>query len=911
MEKSIPRIATLLGTLRAHRAIAAYVLLLVFGVSLALALTAVVIIGQESVQMASTVRKTLGLREERLLEKVLTELRTLRRDAIRTGTVVTRDRLHVERAYTRFRDHASHDGLEFRLEKPIARFEAAWADVPDRGSASAQIDRTIVLALDLARIVDERSTLRSENDVATSSLIDALVIDLPIVADRADQESNLVTATYRSGRNLAGAALGVSIFKVQGQRAYLHAESEVMRAAALESGASAAFNDVEAVGAPLAIFFDRVDAASLGSLSTTRDPGPLLRAGKDLARRIAVADTRLDEAISRQLQSRLSGQAAFIFRVRLGTVIAILAVILFGLWLGSSLARRDRRELAAARAEVERARIRDSLALVEARFEAVFDRSELGIAIVDLSGSIVRSNVTLAQSFDDLSPAHLGVDGEAFARLAAGVVDAYEVATVVPRGDGVMHVESNVSLVRSDMGAPMFGVALVRDVTERNIREELERFEARHDRLVGLRNRNGFIEHVRAVAFVDRNRETRGALVLVTLEHLDGIVDSLGLRTGDRVLKETASRLHACVGPSDVLARLGAGEFAIFFDGETLTADHSALAERIVGALEPPYRIDGRELVVEPRAGLVPLDSAHTSVDEMLEDAGHVLKVARRESARFALFEPAMRDAARRRLLVLEHLVRAIERDQLRVVFQPIVALSNGYPVACEVLVRWTSPELGDVSPSEFVPIAEESGLIVTIGRHVFDRACEQLATWRRSNSRFTKTYVSINTSPQQLLQSDFVAFVEQTIARHGLRPRDIVLEITEGIVLSNNAVTRTALERFQRAGIRLSIDDFGTGYSSLRYLRAFRFDFLKIDASFVRGKENSLASEPIVAMILALGESCGVTVVAEGVETPLQAAQLQRLGCRFAQGYLFGRPAAAGEIVEAFDPTPRLLAST
>lgn len=888
----------------------AYVLLLVCGVSLALALSAGLIVDQESVQMAATQRKTLGLREERFLGLLLTELRALRRDAIRTGAVVTRDRLQVERAYTRFRDHASHEGYEFRLEKPIARFEAAWADVPDTGSASAQIDRTIVQALDLTRIVDERSTLRSENDDATSSLVDALVIELPIVEDRADQESDLVSAAYRSGRNLAGAAFGVSIFSVQGERAYAHAVSEVRRAAAFEETAGDARDAVNAVGTPLLAFSDRIRAASRGSLRNSRDPGPFARARDELARTIAVADTNLDEAIAIQLRSRLTNQSTFIFRVRLAAVIAILAVIVIGLWLGSSLAHRDRRELAAARAEIERVRIRDSLALVEARFEAVFDRSEIGIAIVDLSGNIVRSNVTLAHMLDDLSATHLGVEGEAFARLATGAVDAYEVATVVPRDDRVMHVESNVSLVRSDAGAPMFGVALVRDVTERNIREELERFEARHDRLVGLLNRNGFIEHVRAVAFVYRERETRSALVLVTLEHLDGIVDSLGLRTGDRVLKETATRLHACIGPSDVLARLGAGEFAIFFGNATVAADPSALAERVIAALAPPYSIDGRELVVEPRAGVVPLDSAHATVDELLEDAGHVLKVARRESARFALFEPAMRDAARRRLLVLEHLVRAVERDLFRVVFQPIVALSNGYPVACEVLIRWTSPELGEMSPSEFVPVAEESGLIVPIGRHVFDRACEQLATWRRTNKRFTKTYISINTSPQQLLQSDFVAFVEETIERHGLRPRDVVLEITEGIVLTNNAVTRTALERFKAAGIRLSIDDFGTGYSSLRYLKAFPFDFLKIDASFVRGKENSLASEPIVAMILALGESCGVTVVAEGVETALQAAQLQRLGCQFAQGYLFGRPAAADEIVEAFDTNARILAS-
>jgi EAL domain-containing protein (putative c-di-GMP-specific phosphodiesterase class I) len=268
--------------------------------------------------------------------------------------------------------------------------------------------------------------------------------------------------------------------------------------------------------------------------------------------------------------------------------------------------------------------------------------------------------------------------------------------------------------------------------------------------------------------------------------------------------------------------------------------------------------------------------------------------------ARSAVFDVSMHDHASRRLDVASQLRRALERDQFYLVYQPVVSLTTGAIQSCEVLLRWESPELGLVSPSEFIPIAEELGLIVPIGRYVLDRACRQFAQWRDTGMRHPGR-ISVNASVREIVQIDFADTVEATIARYGMTPSQLILEVTETAILSSGKFSAGSLDRLKAAGVALAIDDFGTGYSSLRYLQQFPFDQLKIDRSFVGGTDGRLASEPIVTMLLTLAKSCGVGVVAEGVETPTQAARLRALGCTSAQGYLYGRPCRAQILPEMF----------
>ncbi|MBD5635910.1 MAG: bifunctional diguanylate cyclase/phosphodiesterase, partial [Candidatus Eremiobacteraeota bacterium] len=356
--------------------------------------------------------------------------------------------------------------------------------------------------------------------------------------------------------------------------------------------------------------------------------------------------------------------------------------------------------------------------------------------------------------------------------------------------------------------------------------------------------------------------------------------DTYGHQDGDRVLKLAARRLVAASDHGDFVARFGGDEFVVVLEGRRNREELVTVVKRVIEALSAPFRIDDREVFVAPSAGLVVIEAPYERVEDIVLDSQTATAAAKgAERRRFAVFDASMRERARRHMILGSQLRRALERDQLHLAFQPIVALRTQRVASFEVLLRWDHPELGLVSPAEFVPVAEDAGLIVSIGRWVFERACAQLARWHGEGGALSELRLSVNAAVQEIVQSDYCDFIERTIARHGLAPGVITLEITESAVLRSDRASRETLERLREAGLRLAIDDFGTGYSSLRYLQAFPFDYLKIDGSFVRGKDGDLASEPIVTMIVALGKSIGVSVIAEGVETDRQAATLQRLG--------------------------------
>lgn len=880
----------------------AYVIAMVLVFSLPLAIGTALLVARQSDDIARTDRKSVGLEESVRLDAMLARLRTLRRWTVRRGSAPLAERLSVESSFTRVRDYALTSGRILALDDRLGRLGGIWHGVPERGHALRQIDRTIAGVLNFSRAVQQRASLQSDIGEATFSLVDAFTVQIPIVEDRVDQEQNLLLAAYRSHRNLTGAALGVGIFSAQADRAYRSASTDVENLAPGDRLNDDVRRSIAEIGRRLDQFRARARSASAGSFHGRRDGRPFVRAGEALAGSIDAGTSALARAIRRDFDSRLESQRAFANRLRFGAILALVSLSILGLLLGRAILERRRRmaileasEVARRDAERAHAMARDQLALTEARFEAVFGRTSIGIAILDRSGAPVRCNDALAAMFSD-DVDFVGASEDDFARLIAGQIPAYTIERSHGPRDRKRWTEADVSSVRDDAGEIAFAVAIVKDITDRHEAAERLHRRARFDELVDLPNRASLVERL-ALASRENLADGVAGLAFVALDEFAAIVDSFGRHVGDRLLIDTAERLRACIDGGDLAARLGGSDFALYFDRRASRADVVVALERVVRALDRPYTIDDREVVARPRIGLVALDRPYPSIDDLFVDVDRATSAARSAGPkRYAVFEPSMRDRATRRTYVLANLQRALERDQFHLAFQPIVALDHQRVVGHEVLVRWDHPELGPVSPAEFIPIAEETGLIRPIGRWVFERACAQMQRWRTA-AKDSSRYLTINASVGELMQADYAEFVEHTLARHGLSGSDIVVEVTESVVLLNESEAQRNIDRLRTIGIRFSIDDFGTGFSSLRYLQAFRFDFLKIDQAFVRGEGGGVASEAIVATIIALGSSLGVTVIAEGVETETQAAHLRALGARYAQGYYYGRPVSASNV--------------
>lgn len=418
------------------------------------------------------------------------------------------------------------------------------------------------------------------------------------------------------------------------------------------------------------------------------------------------------------------------------------------------------------------------------------------------------------------------------------------------------------------------------------------RHEATHDALTGLPNRALFAERLAATLGLARERQDAVyAVLFIDLDEFKSINDSLGHAAGDQTLNAIAERMRATVGPTDVVARLGGDEFAILVDARASAAEVEMLAVAIQNALVLPIEIESQIVYNTASIGIATLGPRDESIEDVLRNADTAMYQAKSlGSARNEFFHEHMHLKATRRLSLMSDLRTAIEREQFNVVYQPIVALYDQRIVAFEALVRWHNPATGDVLPNEFIPLAEEIGLIVAIGRFVFVEACRELAKWHQWAPELGLR-MHVNLSVQEVLQPDIDAFVLQTLARFELAADDITLELTETAIMRSGSAASAAFDRLRATGVRLCIDDFGTGYSSLRYLHQFPVDSLKIDRSFVESAEGVLGSIPIVQMMIALAKLYGIDVVAEGVETASQARSLRALSCGYAQGFHFRRP--------------------
>ena len=437
------------------------------------------------------------------------------------------------------------------------------------------------------------------------------------------------------------------------------------------------------------------------------------------------------------------------------------------------------------------------------------------------------------------------------------------------------------------------------DVTERKEAEEKLLHDALHDALTGLPNRSLFMDRLRqAMAFQQRKPELRFAVLYLDVDRFKNINESLGHAMGDRLLVSVGKRLLECIRPGDTVARLGGDEFALLLEDYGSAEDPARCAERIQAELASAHDLGGVEVFATASIGIAVAGRGYTRPEELLRDADTAMYRAKELGrARHAVFHPAMHAHARAQLQLETDLYRALERNELRLAFQPIVSLSTGLIAGCEALVEWQHPKRGRTPPAEFIPAAEETGLIRPIGDWVLRESCKAARGFADRLPRSAPIAVSVNLSARQLLRAELLEQVRSALQQSGLEPHRLRLEVTESVIMENAGPASLLLAQIKALGVHLLLDDFGTGYSSLSYLHNFRFDTLKLDRSFVARIDSSGKHAEIVRTILSLARALGMDVVAEGVETPAQVAQLQLLHCDYAQGYYFARPMDAAQL--------------
>jgi diguanylate cyclase (GGDEF)-like protein/PAS domain S-box-containing protein len=549
----------------------------------------------------------------------------------------------------------------------------------------------------------------------------------------------------------------------------------------------------------------------------------------------------------------------------------------------------------------------DHVAGSEAHFRSLAQNSSDVITIVDAEGVITYQSSSVERVFgfapeemvgeeliswlhpDDVDELLVFLDSSQQGKEASGLV-----RTRMHHRDGTWRVgESAVRNLYDDPGVR--GLVLnTGDATERVALESELRTRAMHDPLTGLANRDLFVDRVDN-ALARRFRDERPVCVLfLDLDDFMLINDTSGQSVGDLLLKQTGERLEKCVRPSDLVARLGGDEFALLLENaDGWTAEN--IARRIIDEFAHPYRILEQEILVRASVGVAVTHGTETSED-MLSGADTAMHVAKsRGKGRYEVFEPEMRQASVDRSALRTDLEWALQRAELTIHYQPMVVLPSGRLSGFEALVRWNHPTRGRLNPDQFIDLAEESGMIISIGGWVLRNACKQAAAWARLlNHDLT---IAVNMSARQIQDPGLIAKIRAALAASGLKPNSLILEITESATVEDTKRAIEVLNSLKEIGVGLAIDDFGTGYSSLSYLRRFPVDQLKVDKSFVSELVTNPEDLAIVSSVVSLGHSLGLSVVAEGVETPAQLEKLCEMGCDQGQGFTWRRPSDAENV--------------
>jgi len=545
----------------------------------------------------------------------------------------------------------------------------------------------------------------------------------------------------------------------------------------------------------------------------------------------------------------------------------------------------------------------------ESRFHSAFANAAIGMALVTSEGKFIQANKAFSQMLGRGTSALLEAELKSLVHpddLAAlqGPVEKLvkgDLASVQTELRG-RHLDGsdvwmslNISLARDWQFKTHNLIVQAQDVSARRRAEAELYHNAYHDSLTQLSNRAHFDEQLnRAIARVQRHPAQRFAVMYLDFDRFKLVNDSLGHRAGDELLVSVGKRLRAMLRPTDVLARLGGDEFAILVEDLHRQRDAIDLAERVHRELEKPIRLGTMDVTVSASIGITFSTNNYQSSDQIIRDADIAMyKAKSRGKAQYAVFDSSLHRHVAEQLQLEQELRRALGQGQLTLEYQPICTLRDRMLTGFEALVRWNHPERGLLEPASFIPVAEETGLIVPLGNWVLGEACRQMHEWRsiRNGSNLN---MSVNVSSLQLTHPDFVSQVGRALQAAEMRPSQLTLEVTESVLMNGIENAFTTLNALRQMGVTLSIDDFGTGYSSLSYLATLPIDALKIDRSFIDRMSREAEGSEIVKAIFKLGQALSKQVYAEGIETGAQLAQLQDMGCEFGQGFLLSRPVNA-----------------
>jgi diguanylate cyclase (GGDEF)-like protein len=525
-----------------------------------------------------------------------------------------------------------------------------------------------------------------------------------------------------------------------------------------------------------------------------------------------------------------------------------------------------------------------------------------------LSGRILMSAelTALADARTDASPGlggtarDFGLAGFLGMRLVAADGEAAAIFCAVD-ADSRKWTKEELRLFREIGKSALTEIELQRRTAAAERLEQQLRHDALHDHLTGLPNRAFFVERVRlAVERAKRDPDECFGLIFVDLDNFKGINDRFGHVAGDELLLEISRRLTGCLRSVDMLARLGGDEFALLLENIREPSDAARVAERLQASLQAPIVVGEEEAVISASIGVAVRSERDESPPQMMRNADLALYRAKEQGrSRFQLFDPRMHAQAVQRLRLEADLRGAIERKQFQVHYQPVMSLETGRVAAVEALVRWEHPERGLVAPADFIPVAEETGMIGEIGRWVLEQACRQCQAWRRDHGDDAPQSVWVNLSVRQFAEGDLARRVAETLRTLNFDPGQLILEVTEGVVIENVDIALRTLADLRSLGVRIFMDDFGSGYSSLGYLDRLALDGIKIDRTFV--SQMCLGERPLqlVNTIISLIRNLGFMPIAEGVETDEQLRLLRDMGCVYAQGFLFSKAVPADAIAK------------